>query len=82
MGGVGGLPKEWNHLVGYDPPNKDAKLIHFTQGIPIFPETKDSEFATEWLAEYESMKGTVSWEEIMGRSVHKESVLKRLAAKV
>lgn len=77
-GSVGELPKEWNHLVGYDQPNPEAKIVHFTQGIPCFPETKDSEFAEEWLAEHRMMNGTVSWAEIMGKSVHAKPVLERL----
>ncbi len=67
---IGTLPKEWNHLVGYDRPNKDAKLAHFTMGIPCFPETKDDEFGEEWRYMHKKMNGTVSWKEIMGPSVH------------
>jgi hypothetical protein len=77
-GGVGELPGDWNHLVGYDQPNPTAKLIHFTQGIPCFDETKDSEFAAEWIEECRSMKSTVSWQKIMGNSVHAAPVLERL----
>jgi hypothetical protein len=74
---VGELPAEWNHLVGYDSP-KAAKLVHFTQGIPCWPETKDSEYAAEWLTEAQEMASTVSWQELMGRSVHSKPVLERL----
>jgi len=77
-GEVGALPSEWNHLVGYDDPDKDAKLVHFTQGIPIFPETKDCEFGQEYQAEVRSMTSSVSWAEIMGNSVHAAPVLKRM----
>jgi hypothetical protein len=77
-GSVGELPAVWNHLVGYDEPDPEAKIAHFTQGIPCFPETKDSEFAEEWKAEHRMMNGTVSWAEIMGNSVHAKPVLKRL----
>ena len=45
---IGGLPKEWNHLVGEQEPNPDAKLAHFTLGIPAFAHYKDSEHAGEW----------------------------------
>ena len=78
-GSVGELPAVWNHLVGYDSPDPDTKIAHFTQGIPCFPETKDSEFADEWMAEHRMMNGTVSWVEIMGNSVHAEHVKRRLA---
>lgn len=68
---VGELPKEWNHLVGYDKPNKDAKVVHFTRGIPCFPETQGCEFSDEWNKEARMTMSTVSWQEIMGNSVHK-----------
>lgn len=77
-GDVGELPAEWNHLVGYDKPREDAKLVHFTQGIPVFPEVEDCEYAQEWKAEHQAMNSTVSWKEIMGGSVHAEPVLRRL----
>jgi hypothetical protein len=31
---IGELPAEWNHLVGVNEPNPDAKLVHFTLGVP------------------------------------------------
>lgn len=67
---VGDLPREWNHLVGYDAPRTDAKMVHFTQGLPIFPETEGSEYADVWLAEHAAMNATRPWAELMGRSVH------------
>lgn len=71
---VGGLPTEWNHLVGYDAPNPEAKIVHFTQGIPTFKETWDCEFAQAWRDELDRSRSTVSWEEIMGKSVHKKAM--------
>lgn len=68
-GDVGELPREWNHLVGYDKP-KAAKLVHFTQGLPCFPETQNDEYAKEWAAAAQHAMGTVSWQDIMGPSVH------------
>ena len=67
---IGELPKVWNHLVGYDKPNNEAQLAHFTMGIPCFPETKDDEFGAEWVETHRHMNGTVPWSEIMGPSVH------------
>lgn len=69
-GSIAWLPKEWNHLVGYDTPNPDAKLVHFTQGIPCFPETASDEFAQEWQKYAKAAYSTVSWEDIMGNSIH------------
>jgi len=67
---IGDLPAEWNHLVGYDPPNPSAKLVHYTQGVPAFPETSDSEFAREWQQTQRMVNATVPWKALMGRSVH------------
>ena len=66
---VGALPPEWNHCVGYDDP-QDARLIHYTQGIPVWPETQECEYAQEWHNERRAMMSTVSFEELMGNSVH------------
>jgi len=67
---VGDLPREWNHLVGYDQPRKDAKLVHYTQGMPIFEETQGSEYTQEWLTEHQAVNQTQNWQELMARSVH------------
>lgn len=67
---IGDLPKEWNHIVGYDDPNPQAKLIHYTMGIPCFDETKDCEYGQIWRDEMRQTITTVSWQEIMGGSVH------------
>lgn len=72
---VGYLPGQWNHLVGYDKPNPDARLAHFTQGVPIFPETAKSEFADEWLDLMTQATGVKPWAEVMGGSVHASQVL-------
>jgi hypothetical protein len=48
---IGEIGPEWNHLVGEYPPNPDAKLVHFTLGVPSFAGYENSEFADEWLAE-------------------------------
>jgi hypothetical protein len=77
-GEVGELPGEWNHCVGYDEPKAGVKLVHYTQGIPCFPEVENCEFAKEWNSELRHMNSTVSWTELMGKSIHAEPVLKRL----
>lgn len=45
---IGALPKRWNHLVGYDAPDSDAALAHFTLGGPYFNGYTNCEFANEW----------------------------------
>ncbi len=52
---IGGLPTEWNHLVGYNPPRPDAALVHYTIGGPYFAEYADCEYAEEWFAERDAM---------------------------
>lgn len=52
---IGEIPHEWNHLVGYDAPRPDAKLVHYTIGGPYFEAYRDCEYAREWFAEREAM---------------------------
>lgn len=79
-GEIGSLPPEWNILVGYDEPIPNPKLVHYTQGIPCFNETKDCPYSAEWVAEARASMSTVTWPEIMGNSVHAQPVLERLKA--
>jgi hypothetical protein len=52
---IGMLPGDWNHLVGVDDPNPNAKLVHFTLGMPFFHGYNECEFAGEWRAERAEM---------------------------
>jgi lipopolysaccharide biosynthesis glycosyltransferase len=45
---IGGLPLEWNWLVGEYPYNDKAKICHFTLGGPYFRGYENSEYADEW----------------------------------
>jgi hypothetical protein len=65
---VGKLPEEWNRPVGYSEP-ADSKLYHYTQGIPVWDETRDLEGAP-FVSEAKAMLYTVSFNELMGNSVH------------
>lgn len=71
---VGSLPKEWNHTVPYDGENPNAKIVHYTQGIPCFNETSSCEYAKEWGDEFSAMISTCGWEDLMGNSVHKKEM--------
>ena len=71
---IGDLPAEWNHLVLYDQPNPRAQVIHYTAGIPCWPETAKCETAALWHAEAKAALATVSWEALMGNSVHRKAV--------
>lgn len=67
--GVGSFPSEWNHCVGYAEP-RDAKLYHFTKGIPIWRETRGNAEDQVFHDAYKHMLHTVSHQELMGNSVH------------
>lgn len=76
-GNVGELPREWNHCIGYDDPREDAKLLHYTAGIPVFEEVKHLGHAQVWQQELRAATHTVPWEILMGNSVHAESMKSR-----
>jgi len=67
---VGELPEEWNRCVGYSSEKSPAKLYHFTKGIPCWPETQNHQEDAIWFQAYEEANHTVSWEELMGQSIH------------
>ena len=67
---VGELPKEWNHIVFYDDENPEASLIHYTGGIPIYPETRGCEWTDDYLNDAKMMSASVPWKTLMGGSVH------------
>lgn len=52
---IGKLPSAFNHLVGVDKPNPNAKIVHFTLGLPSFHGWKECEFAPEWRSERDEM---------------------------
>ena len=47
---IGALPVEWNWLADEQGPNPDAKVLHYTTGIPAFPDHAHVAHADEWLA--------------------------------
>lgn len=46
---IGEIPKEWNWLVSEYEFNQEAKLVHYTLGIPSFEYYKDCDYSNEWL---------------------------------
>lgn len=52
---IGEIPHRWNHLVGYDEPNDDVSLVHYTLGGPYFDEYTDCEHAEAWFSERDAM---------------------------
>lgn len=69
-GAVGAFPPEWNHCVGYAAPRLDAKLYHFTKGVPVWRETRGNVEDKVFHEAYLNMIHTVSHRELMGNSVH------------
>jgi hypothetical protein len=59
-GAIGELPLEWNWLVGEYAYNPAAKIVHFTIGGPYFAAYRDCDYAGEWFAECNSMRGCES----------------------
>lgn len=76
---IGELPREYCHTVFYDAPRADAKIVHYTAGIPIFPETTGCEYTQEYAQELQQMGSIALWEELMGRSVHVKRVREFMA---
>jgi hypothetical protein len=52
---IGELPKVWNWLSDEDGPNPDAKLLHWTSGIPLFPSHANTAHAADYQRQVERM---------------------------
>ena len=75
---IGEMDGKWNQLVGYQECRGTSGNIHFTMGVPAFPETSTSEFGQIWTDCAKRAIGvTKSWGEIMGPSVHSLKVNSR-----
>lgn len=73
--GVGSFPEEWNFCCPYSGNSETAKLYHYTQGIPAWKETRGKPEDKFWFSAYKSMIHTVSFQELMGNSVHVERMI-------
>ena len=49
---IGGLPLEWNWLVGEYTKKEEVKNVHFTEGGPWFADYNKVDYADEWLEYY------------------------------
>lgn len=54
---IGALPAEWNHLVGVDAPDPEAKLVHYTLGIPRMAGYQTCEHSAEWWQYHHALMG-------------------------
>lgn len=70
---IGHIPLNWGHAVGYSRPQplERLELIHYTAGVPVWPETADCEHAEEWHKARRQMCSVKTlWADLIGRSVH------------
>lgn len=49
---IGGLPLEWNYLIGEYPKRENIKLAHFTLGLPPINGYDGQDYAQEWFDEF------------------------------
>lgn len=69
------LANRWNLLVGYDDPawckGKIPTLIHYTKGVPAWPETANCDYADHWIdARARAFTPAVDWCTLMSSSNH------------
>lgn len=69
-GQVGALDPVWNQLVGYQDVDVNRGNLHFTMGVPVFPETATAEGAAQWRDYAAAANHAEPWVAIMGPSVH------------
>ena len=55
------LPLEWNHLVTEYEPNPNARLLHYTLGIPPFEGYDKQEGAKEWFETADRAMTPMNW---------------------
>jgi hypothetical protein len=67
---IGAFPADWNHTVGYDKPRDDAKIAHYTMGVPAHPEIDGCEYSEQWHEVFDQTLSLLDWEGMMGNSVH------------
>ena len=51
---IGSIPLEWNTLVGYYH-FEDPKALHYTEGLPLFDNYRDTRYADLWLKAYDEL---------------------------
>lgn len=62
---IGALPQEWNHLVGYNAYDANAKNVHYTEGGPYFDEYVDCEYNQDWFEAREAMMAVVNRKDLI-----------------
>lgn len=67
---VGALDPKWNQLVGYQTVDMTQGNLHYTMGVPAFPETSSCDGAKLWQDTAQLAMSAIPWAQIMGPSVH------------
>ena len=67
---VGHLPKAWNQILGYGKADPEAKLWHWTRGVPVWPETQNLPEDRIWFEEMEAANYTCEYKDLMAHSIH------------
>jgi hypothetical protein len=57
---IGDLPGEWNTLVDEGHETSDAKILHWSSGIPFFAHYRNAPRADDWFKELEIVMGAWS----------------------
>ena len=52
---IGALPPEWNVLIDEGQDDADAKLLHWTAGIPTFKHYRNARRSKDWFAEHDEL---------------------------
>lgn len=78
---IGELPPEWNHCVSMMPSRMDAKLYHWTAGIPFWPECRGFPEDKFWHDEYKAMIKSVEWIDLHHNTKHFKPVITRMLAR-
>lgn len=74
---IGDFPDEWNHFVGDASPRSDAKLYHFSRGIPWWRECRGYFEDSIWWDAYNAMIKSVSWVELHRHTKHFRPTMQR-----
>ena len=77
----GELPRGWNFLVGYEKMRPDMKLLHYTQGVPVWPETQGDEWTQTYAQDANTIMSAEPWVNLMGSSKHALPVYERQVAR-
>lgn len=78
---IGDMDPMWNFLEHYQEPpmpKSRVKAVHYTQGVPFWPETKKGPYSELWWQYQRVATSALPWATLMGTSVHAKPVMERL----